>query len=354
MIQVSSDILSLTGEAVVIAQGERIVFLNAPARELLGSDCEDKELSALLGEDIAREREIGFAASARIKGRHCIVRAASLDDDRRAFFVSRPSGEAVRISEAFISSLRSTLMTMSVSMELCRNRVDAAADADLSLGLAALTKSYYKMTRLLSNVTTAQEILREELVCRPERVDPGLLCSSLAEGASVFLTKPEIKVSVSGTAEVAADPYLIEQLFMNLLSNSVLHGTGCTHIAVSVIDSADSVILSVSDDGCGIAAEKLHSVFERYAHGFDLSDMNTGAGLGLTVARGIAEAHGGTLLLESREGCGTTVRASLRKNSGASVKLRAREAGYSSGVKNILTGLADALPSECFTEKYMD
>lgn len=355
MIQLSSEILSLSGEAFVIAENGKTVFANAHARELLGADCEGEALSALFGEDIARAESDGFAAAALIKGRHCTVRAARLENGRLAFFVTCPPPEAVRVSDAFLSALRSALMTVSVSMELCRVRADETGDEELGLGLAALTKSYYNMTRLLSNVTTAQEIMRGELSPCFKRVDAAKLFRSLIDGAAIFCSAPEITLNVSGSAELSADPLLLEQLLLNLLSNSLIHARGCTHIAVNAADSGDSVILSVTDDGCGIPADALHSVFERYAHEFDLKGMNGGAGLGLTVARGIAEAHGGTLLLESREGHGTTVRASLRRQqTGDSLRMRAREKEYSSGVKSILAGLAGALPPECFTAKYMD
>ena len=84
-----------------------------------------------------------------------------------------------------------------------------------------------------------------------------------------------------------------------------------------------------------------------------MGHLVNGPGLGLTVVRGIAEYHGGTVLLESREGSGTTVRASVSKRM-SSQYLREPRTPYSDSVKSILIGLADCLPEACFSDKYMD
>ena len=82
--------------------------------------------------------------------------------------------------------------------------------------------------------------------------------------------------------------------------------------------------------------------------------MGRGPGLGLSVSRGVAQLHGGTLLLESRENRGTAVRVTLSRKLSARGQLRedGSEEGYSS--RDLLTGLADCLPEEAFSEKYLD
>ena len=81
--------------------------------------------------------------------------------------------------------------------------------------------------------------------------------------------------------------------------------------------------------------------------------MLSGAGLGLTVARSAAHLHGGTLLLESRQDKGTTVRVSLSRHLSCSA-LKSPGADQEAEVKTVLCGLADCLPDSCYTERYMD
>ena len=85
-----------------------------------------------------------------------------------------------------------------------------------------------------------------------------------------------------------------------------------------------------------------------------MESMLSGAGLGLTVARSAAHLHGGTLLLESRQGKGTTVRVSLSRHSEVLGLRSPGESMEEGNMKAVLIGLADCLPDECYTERYMD
>ena len=109
-------------------------------------------------------------------------------------------------------------------------------------------------------------------------------------------------------------------------------------------------MLSVSDDGCGIPAGQLHETFERYRHSFDARQMGRGAGLGLSVVRGVAQLHGGTLLLESREGQGARVSVSLPENP----NLTLRDGDPPPGPRRILTELCDVLPGSVYLPRYLD
>ena len=141
-------------------------------------------------------------------------------------------------------------------------------------------------------------------------------------------------------------------LVMNLLSNALLHARGCTRIVLSLHETRDQAVLSVDDDGCGISPGGLRTVFDRYRHGFDLSGMANGAGLGLTAVREIARVHGGTLLLESREGSGTAVRVSLSRKLSPLVSVQDAGPAWERSYNSILTGLADCLPLSAFSGIY--
>ena len=113
-------------------------------------------------------------------------------------------------------------------------------------------------------------------------------------------------------------------------------------------------MLSVSDDGYGIPAEQLHQAFDRYRYRFEGFQMWRGPGLGLSVARGVAQLHGGTLLLESRPGVGTAVRVTLSRSLASSGRLQESDGSSQYSTRDLLAGLADCLPEEAFTEKYLD
>lgn len=119
-----------------------------------------------------------------------------------------------------------------------------------------------------------------------------------------------------GDSPVRGDPLLLEVLLRNLVDNALRHG-GATRIEVSIAQEGLRVVLTVSDNGCGIAAEHRERVQQRFYRG--ASADSSGSGLGLSIVRRIAELHDGTLDIGSpAAGNGVVVRLSLpvAENSG--------------------------------------
>ena len=108
---------------------------------------------------------------------------------------------------------------------------------------------------------------------------------------------------------VWADHDRLEQVFVNLLENSVRHAVGATgaEIAATLDDGGQTLYVRVSDDGKGIPDDFVDRVFLPRERG--VTD-GPGAGLGLAIARGIVEAHGGTIVLE-RVPVGTSILVAL-------------------------------------------
>jgi PAS domain S-box-containing protein len=113
--------------------------------------------------------------------------------------------------------------------------------------------------------------------------------------------------------EVWADPDRIGQLLSNLLGNAIkfTHPGGAATFSARV--DGDDVLFTVADTGEGIPADQLPHVFERFyqVQRGGRSPSRHGAGLGLPISRGIVEAHGGNIWIDSEPGVGTTVRFSL-------------------------------------------
>lgn len=353
MVQVSSDILALTGEALVLAKAGSVCFANAAAKKLLGADCEGKRMASLFPPEIVGAQGSGFIADAPVNGERRIVRVMK-QDGMQALFIAKPSGEPVMLSEALIYSMRNSLMTMCMSTELCRTRAEDIQDAELSAGLASMSQSYFRMSRILENLSAAKSIVSGTLRFTPARLHISDMCRQIVEHVNVFVPTPELSFEGGEDLLVEGDAALIELLLLNLISNSLIHAEGRTRVSVRLIDAGESVILSVTDNGCGIKSEELPLVFNKYVHSFPLAELGGGAGLGLTVVRGIAEKHGGTLLLESRPDMGTAVRVSLKKPGMASSYMSTPEEKYNTSSVSILTGLADYLPDKFYIERYLD
>ena len=96
------------------------------------------------------------------------------------------------------------------------------------------------------------------------------------------------------------------------MDNAVRYMPEGGNVTVGVRQDGDRVALEVSDTGVGIAEDQLHLIFERF-HRADPSRSEGGAGLGLSIARQIAEAHGGQIRAESTPGTGSTFTLLLPK-----------------------------------------
>lgn len=112
---------------------------------------------------------------------------------------------------------------------------------------------------------------------------------------------------------VPIDELLIEQVFINLLENTLRHTPAGTPIAVSAWKEDPGVVVEVADRGPGIPGGQEELVFEKFQRGGGpgRTEPAEGAGLGLTICRGIITAHGGRIWVEPRPGGGATFRFTL-------------------------------------------
>jgi signal transduction histidine kinase len=113
----------------------------------------------------------------------------------------------------------------------------------------------------------------------------------------------------AGLPAVWADRERLHQVLSNLLGNAVKFTPVEGHIRVSAVLDGEEVRVAVEDTGPGIPAEHLENVFDRFWQA--RSTRRAGAGLGLAIARGVVEAHGGRISARSEVGRGTTFEFTL-------------------------------------------
>ena len=112
--------------------------------------------------------------------------------------------------------------------------------------------------------------------------------------------------------ELFIDKYRMEQVVTNLLSNAIKFSNRNSRIIVRASKKGDKVVLEIQDFGRGIPKNKLKKIFEPFYQVDSGMDRKFGgAGLGLTIVKGIVEAHGGNVEIESKVGEGTTFRIIL-------------------------------------------
>jgi two-component system heavy metal sensor histidine kinase CusS len=115
-----------------------------------------------------------------------------------------------------------------------------------------------------------------------------------------------VTINCSGDGQIYADPDLFERAVGNLLDNALRFTAEHGSIRVALSKSNTDFEVAVSDNGCGIAAEHLPRVFDRFYRA-EPSRSSDGAGLGLALVKSIVDLHGGSAVIESNVGRGTTV-----------------------------------------------
>lgn len=352
MIQNAFDILDLSGEAAVCTRGSVIRYANGPARALLGQDCVGRPLRELLGEDFAGEQSPSFITDCSIGSRRFTVRLSRIEKGALIFFSSAGADPAI-LNDPLLFSLRSTLMNMNIVGDNLRAIAVERQDEPLRRNTVSLTHSMFRLMRQVRNAGFVLDLLRGQGAITARPCDLGAICLGAAEAVAGFFPEIRVETALDCSGQINADPALFKLLLNNLLSNCLIHAL-CTSIRIRLSETPGSLLLSVCDDGIGIPPEALPQAFERYRYHFDPAQIGRGPGLGLSAARGVAQLHGGTLLLESRPGSGTAVRAALSRTLPSHSYLRDGEEADVYSSRDLLVGLADCLPEEAFSEKYLD
>jgi two-component system, OmpR family, sensor kinase len=179
-----------------------------------------------------------------------------------------------------------------------------------------------RLTKLTEDLLTLARSDADESALEHEQVQLDQLAAEacayiapLADSAGVALTYD----APSSAVVVEGDQKRLTQLLVNLLDNAIKYTPrgGSARLALAVKDS--SAVIKVSDTGRGIPAEARPHIFERFYRQTDPRDSRvTGFGLGLAISKWIADAHGGSIEVDSREGQGSTftVRLPLQKSEG--------------------------------------
>ena len=105
---------------------------------------------------------------------------------------------------------------------------------------------------------------------------------------------------------IDGDADLIKQVVINLVSNAIKYSSPSSSVTVSAVEEALDVVVSVQDNGIGIPANEVGSVFDKYFRVRARKDKAEGVGLGLAIVKNIVEQHGGVVGVKSTEGEGST------------------------------------------------
>ncbi len=174
-----------------------------------------------------------------------------------------------------------------------------------------------RMTEMVDSLLTLARVDEGRAPLHLDDADLREILAELAETANILGEQAAVQVAVQVPVEAVpmkVDRSRVRQLLTNLLTNAIKYtSAGGTVDIESALDGA-RVVLTVRDTGMGIAPGDLPHIFDRFWRA-DAARSRTGSrpgsGLGLAISKWIAEAHGGTIMVKSRPGRGTTFTVSL-------------------------------------------
>jgi len=169
-----------------------------------------------------------------------------------------------------------------------------------------------RMKRLVDDLMT---LARADIGEQPLQRAPlslGDLLQEVCEAAQWMMGNRRLELQADEEVTVVADADRLKQLTLNLLDNAAKHTPPDGIVLVGLHRQHKHAVVTVSDNGEGIPPEHLPHIFDRFYRGDNArSRANSGSGLGLSICRWIAQAHGGTLTVCSETGRGTTFTLTL-------------------------------------------
>jgi signal transduction histidine kinase len=171
-----------------------------------------------------------------------------------------------------------------------------------------MNRAGHRMSVLIRDLLDVSALEAGRLRMEPTEQVAGSLVADAIEQARPLADEKHIGLAVDvapADARVVCDRGRIAQVFANLLGNAIKFTDEGGAVTVRVAPEDGIVRFAVTDTGRGISTAQLAHVFDRYWQGSH-STAGAGVGLGLAIAKGIVEAHHGTIHVESTQGKGST------------------------------------------------
>jgi signal transduction histidine kinase len=202
--------------------------------------------------------------------------------------------------------------------------------------LSMVNEQSNRLARLVDDLMQVSRIdaHRVRLECRS--LDIGMVARALVDQFRTKWADRDIEVDADQEATVTADPHKVEEILINLIDNAIKYSPAGTPVGVAVRSSPDEVVISVRDRGAGIAPHELSGLFQKFHRLLGPSTAEIpGTGLGLYIVKGLVEAQGGRVWVDSEVGSGSTFTFTLplasQDSSAESGRARASRAGAKVG-----------------------
>jgi signal transduction histidine kinase len=200
--------------------------------------------------------------------------------------------------------LRSPLMASQIAVDVLKNKAGQELNDMGKRQVDSLKRNMDRMVRLTDDLLTIEKLEAGTLEFHPEIVELRDFVSTVLDSLAELAHKKTIRLfNECSPISVRADRHRLEQVLANLVTNAIKYSPNATNIEVKSQLRADSVQVSVIDQGPGLSKKDQARIFEKFYQANN--GTGTGFGLGLSIVKLLVEAQGGNLGVESVQGKGS-------------------------------------------------
>jgi signal transduction histidine kinase len=232
---------------------------------------------------------------------------------------ARVRAEAERLKDQLLASishdLRNPLTAVGATAQLLRRRLDRAGTIDperLRASVASIETSAGQMARLVDQLLDYARVqLDRPLDLNRQPTDLVELTRRVVAAHETASERHQLRLEATEPSLVGRwDQDRLERVLQNLLGNAIKYspagGAVHVHLRRERTPTTDWAVVSVQDEGLGIPTAELPRIFEPFHRASNVSGQIPGTGIGLATARQVIEQHGGTIVVNSEEGRGST------------------------------------------------
>ncbi|HEX7355984.1 MAG TPA: PAS domain-containing sensor histidine kinase [Mycobacteriales bacterium] len=334
----SADAYAALPDAVLVVAADGVIrSANPAAHRLLGDGLEGRSFSAAVGlcDDqgrdwwaceaaargmagvravperrlLAGERPLLLTATYVRTGDHLDSVVVALRDTRARDRIERTHADLI---STVAHELRSPLTSVKGFTATMLAKWDRFGDDEKKQMLAWINGDADRVTRLLAELLDVSRIDTGRLELHTQVVDVAAVVRKAFAGrvAAGEAAERFVLDEVGQPPEMWLDPDKIEQVVGNLVENALRHGAGS--VTVTVVGDDEGATVTVDDEGDGVAPDLAPRIFSKFFRG---RASRGGTGLGLYIVRGLVEAHGGTVGVETAPGGGARFRFRLPAGS---------------------------------------
>ena len=230
-----------------------------------------------------------------VKMQKLIALAAAKSENRSRYF-----------SMAY-HDLNTPLTTIQLSAEMLEDSELDRASGTINKNVARIKKAVSNMSGLLEDILMLSKAEYGKVSLNLNPTNATEFCTSILEELQPIVTDKHLITFRTNRDTVYAnlDPKLLHHLLTNLLSNAIKYSPNGGNVSLELSCENQQIIFCVRDEGIGITAEDREKLFQQFERGANVGKIK-GSGLGLCIVKHIVDLHGGTIIVESAIGKGST------------------------------------------------